>query len=197
MPCYISGIREGETYAAGELLYPLLMTSSNIAAEAFTTSASSSDRAGFMSLMNGYSWEIGMPHAFFADPSGLDSKNAGTARGFLAMAQYLYKSRPDILAVTRTATTTFATTTDHGAHVLVNIHPFASDPRFLGGKTGHTNAALYTMLTILKIQNQPIAFIVLRSQDRTKDTALLVDRLMKQGLKPTSLNPITPEAGTE
>lgn len=197
IPGDISGIHSGETYTAAELIYPLLMTSSNVAAEAFVSAASTTDRAGFMSLMNGYSWEIGMPHAFFADPSGLDDKNAGTARGFLAMAQYLYKSRPDILAVTRIATTTFATTTDHGAHTLVNIHPFVDDPRFLGGKTGHTYAALYTMLTILKIQNQPIALIVLRSSDRAKDTALLADRLVKQGLKQTVHDPITPAARTE
>jgi D-alanyl-D-alanine carboxypeptidase len=174
-----SGVHTGETFTAGELIYPLLMTSSNIAAEAFARSSTSTPRNEFLSLMNGYSWEIGMPHAHFADPSGLDSGNAGTARGFLAMAQYLYKSRSDILAITRIPLMNFATTTEHDAHALVNIHPFANDPRFLGGKTGHTNAALDTMLTILKIDGHPVAFIVLRSKDRLKDTDLLIEKLAK------------------
>jgi D-alanyl-D-alanine carboxypeptidase (penicillin-binding protein 5/6) len=183
----ISHIGAGETFAEGELLYPLLMTSSNIAAEALASSAGpTTTRAGFMKLMNDYSWEIGMPHAFFQDPSGLDSHNAGTARGFLAMAQYLYKSRPDILAITRTQAIDIATTTEHGGHAVVNIHPYAADPRFLGGKTGHTNEALYTMLTILKISGQPVAFIVLRSDDRAKDTDLLIEKLDKAGMKPIS-----------
>ena len=177
----ISGVHAGETFTAGELIYPLLMTSSNVAAEAFSRSASSTSRAEFLSLMNGYSWEIGMPHAHFADPSGLDSGNSGTARGFLAMAQYLYKSRGDILAITRTPLMNFATTTDHGGHALVNIHPFATDPRFLGGKTGHTYAAMDTMLTILKINGHAVAFIVLRSKDRLKDTDLLIAKLSTNG----------------
>jgi len=175
----ISGVKAGESFTAEELIYPLLMTSSNIAAETFARSSTSTTRGEFLNLMNGYSWEIGMPHARFADASGLDRGNSGTARGFLAMAQYLYKSRPDILAITRTPRMNFATTTDHGGHALVNIHPFATDPRFLGGKTGRTNAALDTMLTILRIENQTVAFIVLRSQNRLKDTEALVTKLSK------------------
>ncbi|HEX7724460.1 MAG TPA: hypothetical protein VF438_01850, partial [Candidatus Paceibacterota bacterium] len=58
----LSGVREGETFTAQELIYPMLMTSSNIAAEAFASSASSTSRTEFLNLMNGYSWEIGMPH---------------------------------------------------------------------------------------------------------------------------------------
>jgi D-alanyl-D-alanine carboxypeptidase (penicillin-binding protein 5/6) len=176
----LSGIHTGETFTAQELIYPLLMTSSNIVAEAFARSATTTTRGEFLSLMNGYSWEIGMPHAHFADPSGLDSGNSGTARGFLAMAQYLYKSRSDILAITRTPLMNFATTTEHEGHALVNIHPFAADSRFLGGKTGHTSAALDTMLTILNINGHPVAFIVLRSQNRTKDTQQLILNLSKR-----------------
>jgi len=171
----LSGIKAGETFTAKELIYPLLLTSSNIAAEAF---ASSTDRIEFLSLMSGYSWEIGMPHAYFADPSGISPQNAGTARGFFAMARYLYKSRKDILAITRTVNYSIATTTGHDAHAIVNIHPFVSDPRFLGGKTGHTSAALDTMLTILNMQDHPIAFIVLRSPDyRTQDTDALIGKM--------------------
>ena len=72
-----------------------------------------------------------------------------------------------------------ATTTEHGAHDFVSIHPFVNDPRFIGGKTGHTDEAADTMLTILNIGGQPIAFIVLGSNDRTKDTSLLVDQVLK------------------
>lgn len=171
-----SGIHAGETYAASDILYPLLMCSSNIAANAL---ASTTDPQQFMKLMSSYAWEIGMPHAYFADPSGLSELNAGTARGFFAMAKYLYASRKDILAITRIASTSMATTTDHDAHDLVNIHPFAGDPRFLGGKTGHTTAAEDTMLTILKLRDRPIAFVVLHSPgQRKEDTDRLVDKLL-------------------
>ena len=178
-----SHIHAGETFTVHELLYPLLMDSSNVAAN---TLASSTDLQSFMDLMNSYAWEIGMSKAFFQDPSGLSEHNTASARDFFALARYLYRARPDILAVTRLVSAAVATTTDHEAHSFVNIHPFAGDPRFLGGKTGHTNAAMDTMMTILDIDNQPLAFIVLRSDfRRQEDTDLLIKEgetfLKKQG----------------
>ena len=190
-----SNLMAGERFTASELLYPLLLNSSNVAAEAL---ASSTDRAPFMYLMSGYALEIGMSGSFFADPSGLSEYDQGSVQGFFLLARYLYKSRPDILALTRIVSISVATTTGyvplatttgfvpsaatgatsfHGAHVFASIHPFVTDPRFLGGKTGHTNAALDTMLTILNIDGHPIAFIVLRSLNRTADTQLLIGKV--------------------
>ncbi|MCX6715848.1 MAG: serine hydrolase [Candidatus Taylorbacteria bacterium] len=173
VPADGSGIRAGESFTVKELLYPLLLNSSNIAGEAL---ASSTDRAYFLKLMSDYSWEMGMPESSLADPTGLSPMNSGTARGFFGMAQYLYRVRPDILAITRIASSSVATTTDHGPHIFSSIHPFVNDPRFVGGKTGHTNEALDTMLTIMKIDDRPIAFIVLRSQNRARDTRLLIEK---------------------
>lgn len=171
-----SFISAGERYTMRELLYPMLLDSSNVAAEAL---ASTSNRARFLELMSSYAWEIGMPATFFADPSGISPLNQSTASDFFALARYLYSSRPDILAITRTASTSVATTTDHGAHIFASIHPFVADPAFLGGKTGHTPEARDTMLTIMKIGGQPIAIIVLSSDDRKKDTAVLIGEIEK------------------
>lgn len=173
-----SNLRAGERFTVGELLYPLLLDSSNIAAEAI---ASTSDRARFLDLMNGYAWEVGMPHTYFADPSGLNPHNTATAEDFFALARYLYKFRPDILALTTTGSSSVATTTDHGSHVFESIHPFIKDPRFIGGKTGRTPEAGETMLTVLKIKGMPVAFIVLGSDfgEREQDTRILIDRLSR------------------
>lgn len=171
----ITTLHAGERFTVKELLYPLLMNSSNIAGEAL---ASSSDRASFLRRMSDYAWEVGMPQSILADPTGLSPNNSGTARGFFGLAQYLMRERSDLFAITRIPKRAFATTTAHDAHEIVNIHPFVGDPRFLGGKTGHTNTAKDTMLTILKIEGRPIAFIVLRSDDRASDTKLLVSKLL-------------------
>jgi len=172
----LSRIGADESFTAKEILYPLLLDSSNIAAEAL---ASSTNRAKFIDLMNSSAWEIGLPTTYFADPSGLSPLNQASAEGFFDLAKYVYASRPDLLAITRTQSISVATTTEHGAHDFVSIHPFVNDPRFIGGKTGHTDEAADTMLTILNIGGQPIAFIVLGSNDRTKDTSLLVDQVLK------------------
>ncbi len=171
-----SNIAAGETYSITELLYPLLLSSSNIAAEAI---ASSRDRVAFPALMSSYSLEIGMLNTSFADPSGLSSYNRSTAKDLFTLAKYLYDYRPDILALTRTYITGVATTTDHGSHIFSSIHPFANDPRFIGGKTGRTTAAGETMMTILNINGQSIVFIVLGSDIGTRehDTRLLIDKV--------------------
>lgn len=163
----------GERFTIAQLLYPLLLNSSNVAAEAI---ASTSDRMKFLDLMSNYAWEVGMPSTFFADPSGLNPRNISSARDFFNLAKYLYKSKPDILALTRTARASTATTSDHNAHEFVSIHPFIADPSFLGGKTGHTAAARDTMLSIFKLRGVPVAVIVLASEDRKADTKLLLDK---------------------
>ncbi|MEI8249321.1 MAG: serine hydrolase [Candidatus Taylorbacteria bacterium] len=172
-----SMIGAGETFTVHELLYPLLLNSSNIVAEAL---ASSTDRNAFLELMKGYAWEVGASTAFFADPSGLNPLNSASAYDMFALAQYLYNSRPDILAITRIASTTIATTTDHGSHDFVSTHPFVLDPRFIGGKTGRTLEAHETMMTLLNIDSHPIAFIVLASDygARARDTHILIDKVM-------------------
>ena len=164
-----------ESFTVLELLYPMLLNSSNVAAEAL---ASTTDRAKFMELMTSYAWEVGMPSTFFADPSGINPRNQSTASDFFALARYLYKYRPDILAITRIPRISVATTTDHMAHDFISIHPFVSDPAFLGGKTGHTPEAGDTMLTIMKIAGQPVAIVILGadSGNRERDTRLLISK---------------------
>lgn len=173
-----SFLKEGERFTAKELLQPLLLSSSNVAAEALS---SSMDRVEFLELMTGYSWEIGMPSTFFADPSGVSPQNVASALDLFALAKYLYRSRPDILELTRTTGTDTATTTEHGSHTFNSTHPFAGDPRFIGGKTGRTPEAGDTMLTILKIKDQPIAIVVLGSsyKGREGDTKLLIEKVDK------------------
>ncbi len=173
-----SGISAGETYVLGEMLYPLLLDSSNIAAEAL---ASTTDRLNFLDLMRSYAWEIGMSTAYFADPSGVDPMNRASARDLFALAKYLYKFRPDILTLTRVASTSVATTTEHGYHDFVSIHPFIHDPNFIGGKTGRTPEAGDTMLTIMKISDQPVAIVVLGSKyaGREEDTKKIIEMVKK------------------
>lgn len=167
-----SNLQAHERYKLSEILYPLLLNSSNVAAEAI--SSSTENRAKFLEDMSSYAWEIGMPDTFFADPSGVDPHNAATARDLFALARYLLKYRPDILTLTRTASYNVATTTDHGAHQFTSIHPFVLDPRFVGGKTGRTPEAGETMMTIMNLSGRNVVFIVLGSLNREQDTRVLI-----------------------
>ena len=177
VPADDSKLKTGESFTFKEILYPLLLDSSNIAAEAI---ASTSDRSQFISQMKGYAEEIGMSsQVSFEDPSGLTPKNAASARDLFALTRYLYKYRPDILAITRIPEISVGTTSDHGSHDFVSTHPFVKDPSFLGGKTGRTAWAGETLITIFKISNQPVAIIVLGSDEnkRAEDTARLIEEI--------------------
>ena len=171
-----SNIKAGEKYMVKELLYPLLLSSSNVAAEAL---ASSSDRAYFMERMKSYAWEIGMPSSFFDDPSGVSPYNTASAKDLFALSVYLYKYRPDILALTRNPSLLSAAVAEHAERRYTSTHPFVNDTRFIGGKTGRTPLAGDTMMTILKINDKPISFIVLGSKydNRANDTRLLIEKL--------------------
>ena len=168
-----SNLKPGEHFSLEEILNPLLLNSSNVAAEAI---ASTTNRAAFMEMMRSYAWEVGMPHSFFADPSGINPQNAASAQDLFGLAKYLMFFRPDILALTHVASSTIATTTDHGSHTISSTHPFVKDPRFIGGKTGRTEEAGETMMTILNLNGQPIVFVILGSRygSREFDTRLLI-----------------------
>lgn len=166
----------GEIFTVEEALQPLLISSSNIMAEAL---ASTSNRTKFMELMSSYAWEIGMPSTYFADPSGISPLNISSASDFFALAKYLYKLRPDILKITKMDKVIMATTTEHGYHEIVSTHPFIYYPSYLGGKTGRTPQAKDTMLSILKIKDQPIAIIVLGSDNRKADSDYLIKETEK------------------
>ena len=61
-----------------------------------------------------------------------------------------------------------ATTTLHDGHDFVNIDPFAYDPHYIGGKTGRSDQAGETMLSLFNLPSAsgatvPVAIIVLHS----------------------------------
>jgi D-alanyl-D-alanine carboxypeptidase len=175
-----SNLQANESYSLEEILHPLLLSSSNVAAEAI--SLSKGNRARFMEMMSSYAWEVGMPSSFFADPSGVSPQNAASAKDLFELAKYLVNYRPDILTITRTPEMTLATTTEHGGHLVTSTHPFVNDPRFIGGKTGRTTLAGETMMTILDINGQQIVFIILGSSfgARENDTRILIREFEKK-----------------
>jgi D-alanyl-D-alanine carboxypeptidase len=175
------GLRLDERFKPEELLYALLLVSSNDAAEAFAQSFGFEE---FMSNMNGFAKEIGMHKTYFSDPSGLSPQNISNASDLFALAKYLYSSEKNILDISKTVEFNIATTTEHGSHHYVNINPFTAYSYFSGGKTGRTNEAKEAMVSIFDQTvgdtTYPIAVIVLRSDlgEREMNTEKLLGLFM-------------------
>lgn len=181
-------LRVGETYSFNEIMYPMLLESSNDAAQAI---AISTGYDKFISPMDAVAQEIGMTKTIFSDPSGLSEGNISTARDLFSFARYLYTHDSGILAITRLAHFDLATSTEHDGHSYTNTNPFVGDPRFIGGKTGRTDAARETMLSLFNstVENPethasttyPIAVIILHSDFgvREQDTTFLLNKFIK------------------
>lgn len=165
------GFALGEKFSLHELMYPLLVQSNNNIAEGI---AMTYGYDTFISKLNALATSLGMPVTHFQDASGLSNGNISNAHDLFIFAQYLYASHRDLLALTTTFSWTFASTTDHGAHLILSTDPFIGDPHLVGGKTGRTDIAGETMLTIFnyefKGKNYPIAIIVLHSDPGQRQT---------------------------
>lgn len=171
-----------EKFTVRELLYPLLLESSNDAAEAY---AQSFGYKAFIDSMNSLALEIGMQKTSFKDASGLNPGNISTAKDLFALAQYFYKYEKELLEVTRQKTFELATTTAHGSHRFLSINPFVFYKPFIGGKTGRTDEAHESMVSLFNVEKNskiyPVAVIILRSNfgEREIDTEKILDKFTK------------------
>jgi len=166
----------GEKVVVSDLYYPLLMESSNDAAEVF---ANDFGRDAFITLLNKKTIALGMYSTFYEDPSGLSPKNVSTAHDLTKLGIYVYAAYPEILDITRVKEYAIY------KHLWKNENVFLTYPNFLGGKNGFTNESKKTTLSYFsvffrgddpnsKATERPLILILLRSNDRDKDAAALL-----------------------
>lgn len=162
-----------EKIQARELLFPLLLESSNDAAEAIAEHVT---RDVFISDMNKRVAILGMTHTMLQDPSGLSPKNVSTVSDLRILLQHLYENHRHILDITRL--TTFV-----GAkHVWQNNDPVFSSNGFIGGKQGFTNEAGRTFGGVFEERFstdivRPIGLIILGSDQMLSDITTLREAL--------------------
>lgn len=177
------GLVLGEVYTVSELLAPLLLESSNDAAEAYAQSYGSPE---FIAKMNAFVAELGMDSTSFRDPSGLSSRNVSNAENLLLLARHIYANEKPLLEATRQLKVSIASSTEHGAHTWNTINPFPLDPHFIGGKTGRTIEAKESMVSLFRYDtataSYPVAIIVLRSDFSVRefDSAYLMEQFIQK-----------------
>lgn len=164
-------LKEGEEIALKEILYPLLLESSNDAAEAI---AEHIGRNNFINLMNREMAEIGASQTSFADPSGLSGLNISSAKDLAIISKYIYDNYSGILEIT--AQKTYRT----DGHVWNNTNPLITIDSYIGGKIGYTDEALKTALSLFRFKNKfgstrVILVILLKSAKRESDILSLLN----------------------
>ncbi len=168
-------LRLGEKIKTADLLYPLLLESSNDASEAI---AEHFGRDSFISKMNEIASELKMNGTAYADPSGLSVDNQSTASDIFKLAGYLQEQKPELLKITTLRSYTIK------KHSWSNISQFLRDEGYAGGKSGYTDPAKQTDVAIFNLPLgqtglRPVAITLLQSNDRTKDVETIVKYLKK------------------
>lgn len=164
-------LRTGEKLKISTVLYPLLLESSNDAAEVLAEFAG---RNTFIKNMNDKAESIGLFNTSFEDPSGLSKNNISTAEDLFKLARYIYKYKSFIFDITKLKDYT------SDKHTWYSNSKFRNDDNYLGGKNGYTDDAHYTLATLVELplgefQKRKIAIILLNSQKTTeKDTRAII-----------------------
>jgi len=167
--------RLGEKISVNELIYPLLMESSNDASEII---AENFGRDEFMSKMNLQAKKLNMSSTFYNDPSGLSFKNVSTVSDLFRLTGYIKQRKEELLAITTKKSH------QNKIHAWFSTNQFLREDGYTGGKSGFTNPAKQTVISTFSVPlakegTRTIGIVLLRSNDRQKDVLTIVKSLNK------------------
>lgn len=159
----------GERFKVSDLMYPLLMVSSNDAAEAIAEFYGKKD---FVQKMNDFVQDIGAYRTYFADPSGLSKSNVSTANDLSIILDWIMDNDPEIISITSLKSKTIRN------HTWINPTHFLSWSYYLGGKNGYTPEANRTSAALFTAgaNKNVYAVIILDSDSRDADTVRLLSK---------------------
>lgn len=160
----------GQKTRVRELLFPLLLESSNDAAEAI---AEANGRASFVALMNEQVQSLGMSRTTVVDPSGLGRGNSSTAHDLMVLLRHLNEYNRHVLDITTLSSYVGE------RQMWQNSDPLLSSEGFSGGKHGFTDTAGRTIALVVEEQFndigavRQIGIVLLDSDDLMGDVAKL------------------------
>ena len=168
-------LKLGEKIKITDLIYPLLLESSNDAAEII---AEYFGRDTFIKKMNQTASKLELSKTTFGDPSGLSLKNQSTVFDMFKLAGYLNQKKPDLFQITTKRSYS------NKKHNWSSNNQFLHEEGYLGGKSGYTDPALQTVVSLFSIPLSEtgvrhIAITLLQSKDRFKDVENILKYLNK------------------
>lgn len=165
-------LKVGEVFQAKDLLYPLLMESSNDAAYAL---AEVIGRESFVDLMNLEAKYLGLKNTYFGNPTGLDHDEDPENLGNYSTPEDLVKlvkellSREIIWQILSSPEYDLYSPDGVFHHIVVNTNELlAKIPEIIGGKTGYTIESGGCLLLVLNSPRDKgiVINVILGSPDR-------------------------------
>lgn len=178
---YAGNLLPGQYFTLGDLNYPLMLESSNDAAEAI---AQFYGRDRFVDAMNNKSKSIGLVNTKMEDASGLSANNVSTAEDLFLLAQYIFRNKQYIYDVSRLSSKRVEARDGTSEHEWYNNNRFVRyrTEGYLGGKGGYTDAAQGTLVALFEVplsefESRKLVIVILGNRDKYDDTLRFIDFL--------------------
>jgi D-alanyl-D-alanine carboxypeptidase len=161
-------LEAGQVYTYRDLLFPLLLESSNDAAAVFERTYHDQVVTAMNEIVTAYG---ASPATRFVDTSGLSDRNVATARDLALITTGLYAAHPYIFDIT--------TLSQYISHQTgwINNNPVVHEDGYLGGKHGYTEAAGRTIVALFDESftagRRQVGYVVLGSSNLAADVAAL------------------------
>jgi D-alanyl-D-alanine carboxypeptidase len=169
-------LKAGSQFTTKQLLYALLIESSNDAAEAF---AEHFGREKFIEEMNNQIKLLHISNTSMEDPSGLSEKNISTCSDLFILSQYIYNIYPSIFDVTTTSRY------KAGRYTWFNNNKMIQNQFYIGGKNGYTDEAMDTLVNLFDLplgengEKRKIFICLLGGYTPTKEAQTLINFLRR------------------
>jgi len=153
------------TDSVKDLLYVMLISSSNQAALALSEIKGEEN---FVGLMNEQAKKLGLENTNFSDPTGLSSQNYSTVEDLVKLTEYLLKNYPIITEISRTK--------EYGQ--LKNTNELLGEiPDIIGGKTGFTTDAKGCLILVMNNHRDGnyLIYVILGADDRFGEMKKLIN----------------------
>jgi len=162
-----------ERITAENLLYGMLVHSGNDAAYAVANFHGYDD---FIRLMNKKAYDLHMNDTYFKNPAGLDEQGQLTTPYDLALAARALIQDPYLRKMVATKEIIISDVDYKYFHTLTNVNKLLGEVQGLGGlKTGYTELAGENLVSFYRKDNHDYIIVLLKSEDRFKDTTTLVE----------------------
>ncbi len=169
------GLVLNEEISVENLLYALLMESSNDAAYALAEAVELKTERSFIDLMNEKSRELGFEKTNFTDPSGYESGNVSTVSELAQLVEYSF-GESLIWRIMKTPMIEKFSVDRGVRHFWTNTDKLlARLDNVVGGKTGYTEEAGGCLILVINHNEGNLISVVLGTKERFLETERLIN----------------------
>lgn len=178
------GITEGEQFTVRDLVYAALLISANDATLALAVHMGNGSQQTFVNTMNQRAQELGCTNTHFSNSYGLaDPSHLTTARDLAIIINEATKNSTFCEIATTVAYSVPATNIYTSNRDIQNANQFICSQEFsydyyIGGKTGYTDSAGYTLVSAASHNDRKLVGVILgstSSDQRYRDMISLFD----------------------